>query len=466
MPEFHYTATDLSGAQVRGKINAANEVEVSLFLKKKGFRHAQVASRPFPENAPTAAAAKPIPHAPVKAQAAAPVAVSQSSGAPVQGSQPSIQAQIAQLQRSENLDTQAQQAAPPHGTGPKPYAALLSKKEVFFLFGQLSSAVKSGVALPVVLERFSQSAHKTAHKSAFHDLMAAVSAGTSLGDAMRARPDVFEPHLAGYVAVGEAAGRLPDVLDELANSSFEVQKLFKAGNWGAIAMIALAVLAPLTLAMQKGAMKAIELQDKAGGTLSPTGTVAKTVAPNLGPALVAAAVGVIVLYASLAIWKMGALRPLRQKIEANTPMLAGRANEEGFSRFSKSLQYLSQAGIAPNFAVPLAISSIPNDLVRDRYARLVGSIREGVPLSAGLARVLTPTYRDMLEVSEITGDVPGALQQISRMADDNLERKTNLAGIGLKRTAWAVTLLLGAIVAGILAQKWYLGLLNYFANAN
>lgn len=464
MPEFHYTATDLSGAQVRGKINAANEVEVSFFLKKKGFRHAQVASRPFPEPAPTVATANPIVHAPTRVQAPAPVAVPQQSAVPIPVPQLSIQSQLSQLHGGEDLGSLT--LGQTHGTGPKPYASLLSKKEVFFLFGQLSSAVKSGVALPIVLERFSQSAHKVVHQSAFRELMGAVSAGTSLGDAMKARPDVFEPHLAGYVSVGETAGRLPNVLDELANSAFEVQKLSKVGNWGAIAMISLAVLAPTTIALQKGAMKAIELQDKAGGTLSPTGTVASSVAPNLGPALLAAAIGVVVLYAALAIWKMGSLRPFRQKIEANTPMLAGRANEEAFSRFSKSLQYLSEAGITPNLAVPLAIGSIPNDFVRERYQRLVGSIREGVPLSAGLMRVLTPTYRDMLEVSELTGDVPGTLQQISRMADDNLERKTKLAGIGLKKTAWAVTIILGAIVAGLLARDWYLGLFNYFANAN
>ncbi len=455
MPEFHYTATDLSGAQVRGKINAANEVEVSFFLKKKGFRHAQVASRPFPE----------IVH-PEKVH---PVAPAQAvNPAQTVAPAPMVNQPFAQ-HSSEGYQTPSSGspvATPAPRVGPKPYASLLSKKEVFFLFGQLSSAVKSGVALPVVLDRFSQSGHKSAHKSAFAELAGAVSAGTSLGDAMRARPDVFEPHLAGYVAVGETAGRLPEVLDELANSAFEVQKLFKSGNWGAIAMIGLAVLAPMTLAMQKGAMKAIELQDKAGGTLSPTGTVAKTVTPNLAPALIAASLGVAVLYGALAIWKLGALRPLRQRVESAAPMLAGRAKEEAFSRFSKSLQYLSQAGISPNLAVPLAIDSIPNDVVREQYRQLVGSIREGVPLSAGLMRVLKPTYRDMLEVSEITGDVPGALQQISRMADDNLERKTNLAGIGLKRTAWAVTLFLGAIVAGILARDWYLGLFNYFANAN
>jgi len=461
MPEFHYTATDLSGAQVRGKINAANEVEVSLFLKKKGFRHAQVGSRPFPENAPQAPPLNSVPRASTASQVVAPLVNTAPAGVHSHHPTPSLHS----VQDQEDNRLASNQVSAPT-SGPKPYSSLLSKKEVFFLFGQLASAVKSGVALPVVLDRFSQSAHKATHRAAFQDLSAAVSTGSSLGEAMRSRPDVFEPHIAGYVSVGESAGRLPDVLEELANSAFEVQKLFKAGNWGAIAMIGLAVLTPITLAMQKGAMKAIELQDQAGGTLSPTGTVAKTVAPNVMPAVVAAAIGVGVLYAALAIWKLGALRPLRQSIEANTPMLAGRAKEEAFARFSRSLQYLAQAGIAPNMAVPLAINAIPNDVIRDHYHKLVGSLREGVPLSAGLTRVLQPNYRDMLEVSEVTGDLPGALQQISRMAEDNLERKTKLAGMGLKRAAWAVTILLGSIVAGVLARDWYLGLFNYFDKAN
>jgi type II secretory pathway component PulF len=89
-------------------------------------------------------------------------------------------------------------------------------KELANLTSQLAIMAKSGVDVASALQSLSRQCTHPTLKSVLFDVHENVLAGNSLSDSLLQYPTVFDHTFVASVAAGEASGRLPDVLQQLA----------------------------------------------------------------------------------------------------------------------------------------------------------------------------------------------------------------------------------------------------------
>ena len=199
---------------------------------------------------------------------------------------------------------------------------------------------------------------------------------------------------------------------------------------------------PCNRAVSDGAMEAIKVQDKAGGSLPPVKTAMANITPRLPLAITQGVLLILGAYLLWRLWMLPANRRLRHLLASRIYPFSGRARAEGLASLAFHMSRLSTVGLPPSEVAPLAARTVPNLTFRDATLGAVRGMPQNGRLSDALAgSSLVPLdARHMVQNGELTGDVPGALSTVSRIEDMEFE-----AGQG--RSKWGVYFLLFAAAA-------------------
>ncbi len=92
-------------------------------------------------------------------------------------------------------------------------------------FAQLSLLLSSGMSLDAALETITGVASKERHLSALRTLAGAVREGRTLAEGLRRLPGWFEAHHVAMIQAGEDSGRLPEVLQRINEQEERAQRL-------------------------------------------------------------------------------------------------------------------------------------------------------------------------------------------------------------------------------------------------
>ena len=287
-----------------------------------------------------------------------------------------------------------------------------------------------------------------------------VTEGRSLADAMALHPDVFNPDMVGTIRAGEMGGFLPDALQELAGSAMLAHHLSRGFMWITACVLIAIFTTPGVLAIIKGSLRSMELQDQAGGSLPTMTTLQNAVGAQLQWSLPMSIALVLLTLLLHRLWMHRRLRAVRHQMSLVVPLLSNRAKAEAARRFSFALGGITRAGVPPQTAYELASEAIPNDILRESMLRRLTTANESTKLSDLIrgSGILNYQYEHMIQNGELTGDVPGMLGSIATAEGANSET----ANVTAKRVLNVVAMFLFAIfiviATGILYRFLYDGI--------
>lgn len=419
MPTFRFQGVDASGRPVEGDLDGATQDDAVRALSQRGVRLRSLELAALPASAQT-----PAP-------AAAPGARQPLSVA----------------------DPRGVLAWRPFRTRPASHADLA------FLFGQAARLLNAGISPARALHGLMPGHPSRRLRQAVDAMGAAASQGGRLSAAMARFPDVFGPEAAAAVEAGELGGYLPEAFSMLAAQEEEARKLawkIRIPRW---ALVALSFGALISVSWTAASRQFIDraLNDPSATAADNLRFLFSQAFRHLFGPYGLLVLGVVAGYAALAVWaKRPGQRLLRHSLVARFPLGGRYSRESSLAVFTDHLGRLSAAGIPPATAWPVAARTCPN-LACAQELLAAGMPSESATMGDLVARtgLMGPELRQLVATGEMTGTLPDAMAQASRMARANREHAQ--AGLGL---AWygAMLALAAAVVTLAVASfytNWY-----------
>lgn len=239
-----------------------------------------------------------------------------------------------------------------------------------------------------------------AFKTALVVLRDRIAAGTSLADAMREQPDVFDPLSIQMVEVGENSGTLDGVLDQLANFSeryLQLKDRVTNALFYPIVVFSLSCGVALFLMTIVVPMLLDNLLDAGKAIPWPT-RVLKTMSDFVrGHGLELGAAGVLTVLAAMFAVRTEVGRRWWHRLVLRLPVLGAMTRKQEIARMALIVATLLKSGLVLLQALEIAGRAVRNVILRDGLLSVQSSIQSG---------------REIGEAFESTGQFPATVVQI------------------------------------------------------
>lgn len=334
-------------------------------------------------------------------------------------------------------------------------------RELADLCGRLAASLEAGVDIRQTLARECTAHLRPRLQGELAAVKQAVDRGSSLAEALDARGDFFPSMFRQLVAVGEEAGRLPDVLRRLAEHCelrLRLRREFLAAiAWPAvqlglaIGVLGLAILVMGFLPPMPDTGKPFDIFGLGLYGFSGMMTFFAIVA-----VLIAGVVAVGVAVQRGLAWTAG-----MQRVLAAVPGLGRALRTLALARLTWALQLTLDAGMDLLRAVPLALRASAHAPYIEQSEPMVRALRSGRDLTSAMAdtQAFPGDFLDAVQVGEESGRLPEQLAVLSRQYQDQARHAlsviTQLAAVA----CWL-------IVAGAIVVFIFRGALTYINMIN
>ena len=301
----------------------------------------------------------------------------------------------------------------------KPRAMLLFTREMADL---LASGMTLGRALHTLARRDSE----PAYKEIVSRLRDEVVQGSSLSDALKIYPESFPELYVSMVRAGEAGGAVADSLTGLCTHYERVQearnKVVSAMVYPSIILL-FGVLSVIGLMV--GIIPKFEIIFEDLGGAMPMSTkiligISKGLIHYGWLILIALIITAIALARHL---KTPKGKQQKDRLQLKMPVVSKIARANAFAHFARTLEALIHNGVPILKALTISSETVGNSVIAAQISEARTRVTDGSSIAGPLAAggVFPELFTDMLSVGEETGDLPGALAQIARRYDEELE---------------------------------------------
>jgi type IV pilus assembly protein PilC len=304
----------------------------------------------------------------------------------------------------------------------------VSAREVATFTRLLATMLGTGLPLTDALYNLVTQTHNGALREIIQAVLHDVQSGVSLSETLSHNNRVFDNLYINMVKAGEAAGRMDDALEKLAEmleSNLDFQSKVKG------AMIYPAVV---TVAMGGiGVFMITTIIPKIAAVYEEFG------AELPGPTRVLIAISdllrnytiFVFLFAVLAYFTLRTLKknPVSEMLINNamfkTPVMGALWAEVDIAVICRTLGTLLSSGVAILEALKIVSKIMPNNYFRAGLIEASVFVEKGLPLSAAIRR--NPDFplimSQLLAIGEETGTVDKSLNQLAKFYQDSAERK-------------------------------------------
>lgn len=316
---------------------------------------------------------------------------------------------------------------------------------------ELTTLLQAGVPLLEAIDCCLPQA-RTALQPPLASVRDSVAGGVSLADAMRQESWLFDEMMLGMVRVGEHAGNLEEVLDQVANfreqSSQLQDRVVSAVMYPAIVLV-VSIVVTLFLMTIVVPMLLKNLAELGSQLPWPT-RVLKFLSDSLmihgwWIALVFAACS-----AALAVWmrsQRGAF--FLSSFVLRIPVFGNLIRKQSLGRVALVVACLLRSGVELVEALVIAAESCSNLVIRKALVAATEEIERGTGLKEALARqaVIPPSVAQIFALGQQSGQLEGMLQ---RLGTDYDKQAAVLAGRVTSVAEPVLILILSVIVGFIL----------------
>jgi general secretion pathway protein F len=324
----------------------------------------------------------------------------------------------------------------------------ISRKYVTAFTRQLSALLDAGIPIPQALEGLGEQEDHPAFRALVLKISESVRKGTALSAAMEEHPRVFSKLFVSMVRVGEEAGQLPLVMNDLADLLEHEEEIrgevvsavayptFVLGFGIVTVIVLLTVVLPKLFSMLKDMAKVLPL---------PT-VILLNVSSWLNHYWPVALIAIVALVVG-GRWYLknpkGAMTFDRLKLRA--PVIGPVFLSSALSRFARTLGTLTKSGVSLLPALKIVENTIGNLALAHFVAQVSEETRGGDSLAGPLRKlgVFPKTVIQMIDVGEESGKLPEMLLKVAEIQEREMRGRTKTL---ISLLAPALILVVGAMV--------------------
>jgi len=340
---------------------------------------------------------------------------------------------------------------------PKPkVAGRVSAKELAIFTRQFSVMIDAGLPLVQCLEIIAGQQENPGFARALSGVRAAVESGSTLANALRQYPKVFDDLYCNMVEAGETGGILDTILQRLSTYIEKAVKLKRAVQSAMIYPVAVVVIAVgvITILLWKVvpifatmfASMDVELPLPTKIVMRLSGLVQTFAVPGI----VAAIVG---FFAFKKWYATPAGRMMVDSIVLKLPLLGSMMRKIGTARFTRTLGTLITSGVPMLEAMDITARTSGNAVIERAILQTRKAVETGRTIVDPLREtgVFPNMVVQMIGVGEQTGALDAMLSKVADFYEDEVD-----AAIGdlLSAMEPMIILVLGVVVGGIVISMY------------
>ena len=298
-------------------------------------------------------------------------------------------------------------------------------KELAVFTRQFATMINAGLPLVQCLDILSQQTENAAFKGVIAGVMSDVESGSTLAEALRKHPKVFDKLFTNMVQAGEAGGVLDDILLRLASYIEKAEALrrkVKSAMTYPLVVACVAIGATVFMLLFIIPTFAKIFQQFGGELPLPTKIVMglSTFLRNTWYLLIAAAIVAVVLYRRYVATENGRRSVDRGML--NIPILGDVLRKGAIARFTRTLGTLISSGVPILDGLEITAQTAGNKVIEEAIMATRGSIREGETIAAPLreSKVFPAMVVQMISIGEETGALDEMLNKIAAFYDDEV----------------------------------------------
>ncbi|HXG62036.1 MAG TPA: type II secretion system F family protein [Planctomycetota bacterium] len=301
------------------------------------------------------------------------------------------------------------------------------RADVALFTRQLGDLLKAGVPLNRALRTLAAQTSNQELSGVVAEIEKAVSAGSSLHEALGRFPRLFPPLYASMVRAGETGGFLEDALRRLA-SFLEKDEELRSRIASALAYPALLIVIgtfAVGFLMVFFIPRFSEIFAKLGDDLPvPTRIVmaASSFVRDGWPFLLGGLAVAMVLGRRAGETRRG--RRVLDRLRLRAPLFGEVVRKSAVARFARTLGTLLKSGVPILEALSISKEALGNAILRDDVDEAAAGVRQGRSLAEILRRTRSfpPMVTDMIAVGEESGNLDEVLLQVADSYDAQVDR--------------------------------------------
>lgn len=323
------------------------------------------------------------------------------------------------------------------------------KRDTLFVTLQLAIMLRTGIDIATAIESLSRQSQNKVLRDALRDVHANVSSGISVADAMNRHVNIFGETYVAIVAAGEASGKLPEVLGQLAQlqrGELRLQNSLRAllGYPILLACVCVVVLAALILFVLPNFAQIFADSEVPLPLLTQ---ILLGVAHELRARfwLWLPLIGAAVAGAMSAV-RSPSGREFADRFLLQTRLLREVTRATVAGRMFRLLATMLESGVPLLEALALVKGSVGNVAVRHALSAVQNDVLSGRGMSSSLlsANVLPPSAAEMIGMAEQSGSLASVSRLVGEFFEEEAESRLR-ALVGLLEPL--IVVCMGAVVA-------------------
>jgi type IV pilus assembly protein PilC len=332
----------------------------------------------------------------------------------------------------------------------------VKEKEVVIFARIFATMINAGLPLIQCLELLAQQEQNKTFAQIITAVKEDIEGGSTLSDALRKYPNIFDNLFVNLVAAGESGGILDVVLQRLSSYMEKAMKL-KSKVKGAmtypasVLVISIAVVALLLVKVIPVFQKMFE---GFGGELpAPTQFLITLSGYAQKYFLVALIAMAIAIYAFRRYYKTEKGTLLIDDLILRAPVFGPLLKKVAVARFTRTMSTMMTSGVPILEGLAIVSKTAGNKVVENALIRVRKSISEGKTIAEPLLEtgIFPPMVVQMIAVGEATGALDAMLSKIADFYDDEVDTAVDAMTALLEPF---MMVFLGGVVGGMIIAMY------------
>ena len=332
----------------------------------------------------------------------------------------------------------------------------VKEKNVVIFCRIFSTMINAGLPLIQCLDLLAQQEQNKAFSKIIKSIKEDIEGGTSLTNALKKYPEIFDELFVNLIAAGEAGGILDIILQRLSSYMEKAMKL-KARVKGAmtypaaVLVISCAVVALLLIKVIPVFQKMFEGM---GGEL-PALTAALIAASQFAQSYwylgVAILVVIYIIFSRFYRTEKG--RWTIDSLILKSPVFGPLLKKVAVAKFARTLSTMMSSGVPILEGLSIVSKTSGNVVIEDALMKTRQGISEGQSIAEPLTKtgIFPPMVVQMIAVGEATGALDSMLSKIADFYDDEVDAAVDAMTALLEPV---MMVFLGGVVGGMIVAMY------------
>lgn len=341
----------------------------------------------------------------------------------------------------------------------------VKKRDLAVFCRQLAVIINSGVSIIEAINTLSEQMDNKTFREALKVVGDDVQKGKLLSQSMASFPSIFPEFLRNMIQIGEAAGTLDSIMDQMANyyeNEDRINRKVKSAMTYPAILGVMTIGVVILLMVMVLPMFSSVLTEMGGEMPGITKFLMAASDFMVNNIIYIAILGFIAIVAIVSYIRTPAGRMQYDTFKLHVPIFKNITIKVITSRFARSMGILLKSGITIINAMDIMNTLIGNRAVEAKFTESTEDVREGRGIAESLNKVgiFPPLLIRMVAVGERTGELDQMLTRTSGFFDDEVESAIE------KMTTMIEPLMLVVlgVVVGVILLSIFLPMLSIMNN--